>query len=67
MNSANAKKYPKFIKFRIFFWLIIKALYDNGWFVGKIEYCYELIIQHRVIYSDRSEDYLKILRVLKSC
>ena len=38
----------------------LKALYQNGWFTGVIEYYNTNINQYRVVYSDKSEDYIGI-------
>ena len=38
----------------------LKALYQNGWFTGVIEYYDTNINQYRVVYSDESEDYIGI-------
>ena len=38
----------------------LKALYQNGWFTGVIEYYNTNINQYRVVYSDESEDYIGI-------
>ena len=34
----------------------IKALYENGWFVRKINYYHKLLEEYYVLYEDDSED-----------
>ena len=36
----------------------IKALYENGWHVGKINYYNKLLEQYYVLYEDDTEDYI---------
>ena len=38
----------------------LKALYQNVWFTGVIEYYNTNISQYRVVYSDESENYIGI-------
>jgi len=38
----------------------IKALYENGWFMGQIEYFNKALAKYRVTYSDDSKDYIGI-------
>ena len=38
----------------------LKALYQNGWFTGVIEYYNTNINKYRVVYSDESDDYIEI-------
>ena len=35
-----------------------KALYENGWFVGNIEYGNKRVGKYRITYTDDSEDYI---------
>ena len=35
----------------------IKAVYENGWFVGKINYCNKLLEEYYVLYE---EDYRRL-------
>lgn len=35
-------------------------MYDNGWFMGKIEYYKEIMSKYRVIYSDGFEGYISV-------
>ena len=38
----------------------IKALYENGWFVGKINYYNKLLEEYYVLYEDDTEDYISL-------
>ena len=38
----------------------IKALYENGWFMGQIEYFNKTLAKYRVMYSGDNEDYIGI-------
>ena len=38
----------------------IKALYENGWFMGQIQYFNKTLAKYRVTYSDDSEGYIGI-------
>ena len=38
----------------------IKALYENGWFVGKINYYNKLLEKYYVLYEDDTEDYISL-------
>ena len=40
--------------------LKIKALYKNGWFVGKINYYNKLPEEYYVLYEDDTEDYISL-------
>ena len=38
----------------------IKALYENGWFIGKIKYFNTVLCEYKVDFSDGTSDYLAI-------
>ena len=37
-----------------------KSVYENGWFLGQIEYFNKTLVKYRVTSSDDSEDYIGI-------
>ena len=38
----------------------IKALYENGWFVGEINYFNKLLEEYHVSYEGKTEDYISL-------
>ena len=38
----------------------LKPLHDNAWFLRNIEYYNETMSKYRLIYSDGSEDFIKV-------
>ena len=41
----------------------IKALYENGWFVGEINYFSKSLEKYHVSYEDETEDYISLEHV----
>ena len=41
----------------------IKALYENGWFVGEINYFNKSLEEYHVSYEDKTEDYISLEEV----
>ena len=38
----------------------VKALYEKGWFIGDIKYFNTLLKKYKLVYPDKTSDYLTI-------